>query len=115
MKIKIAENSVQPEDLKAKLVEHFSGKYEITNRGPKMLVVAQTKIIGTTILIRKNSLIVNGNFSTMGAQMIFVVVLLLLGILIPFIIYFAVFHRKMKDLEKEVAAYIQDQYVEELI
>jgi hypothetical protein len=114
MKINVQENAIDIEDLKATLQENFSGKYEIKNRGPKMLVVAKSNIVGATILPRKKSLIVNGNFSTMGAQMIFVLVLLLTGFLIPLIIYFAVFHKDMKAVEKEVAELIQEKYIEQL-
>lgn len=114
MKINIKENGINIADLRAELQEAFSGKYEIKNRGPKMLVVAKSNIIGVTILPRKKSLIVNGNFSTMGAQMIFVLVLLLLGFLIPLIIYFAVFHKEMKAIEREVCDFIKEKYIEHL-
>lgn len=46
--------------------------------------------------------------------MIFVLVLLLTGFLIPLIIYFAVFHKDMKAVEKEVADLIQEKYIEQL-
>lgn len=114
MKIKIKENSINAESLKQELSEKFGDKYKISNRGPKMLVVGQTNIIGATILVQKKGLIVNGNFATMGAQMIFVLVLLLLGFLIPLIIYFAAFHGKMKAVEKEVADFIKEKHFEDL-
>lgn len=111
MKISVQNRNIDVEDLKKKLEERFSDQYKISNRGPKMLVVAKDNVIGTTILVRKKSLIINGNFSTMGAQMVFVLVLLLLGILIPLVIYFAVFHTKMKAVEKEVVSFVQDEYL----
>jgi hypothetical protein len=55
MKINVQENAIDIEDLKATLQENFSGKYEIKNRGPKMLVVAKSNIVGATILPRKKS------------------------------------------------------------
>jgi len=114
MKIAIKENSISPDALKEGLTKHFEGKYKVSNRSPKLLVVAQDKTIGTTILVRKGSLIVNGNFATMGSQMVFTLVLILLGILIPIIIYFAVYHKKMKAIEKEVSAFISENYSEHL-
>lgn len=115
MKIKIKENSIDPAELKEALTKHFEGKYQISNRSAKLLVVAQDKTIGTTILIRKNSLIVNANFSTMGMQMLFVIVLILLGILIPIILYFALLHKKMKAVEKDTSAFITENYSDQLL
>ena len=114
MKINIQENAIDPNELKDALTKHFEGKYKVSNRSPKLLVVAQDNTIGTTILVRKNSLIVNGNFSTMGMQILFTLVLLLLGILIPLILYFALLHKKMKAVEKEVSTFITENYTEKL-
>ena len=70
MKVNVKDHNVEIEDLKKKLEERFGEKYKITNRGPKMLVVAKDNVIGATILVGKKNLIINGNFSTMTAQMV---------------------------------------------
>lgn len=114
MKINIKENSVDPTELKEALTNHFEGKYKVSSRSAKLLVVAKDSTIGTTILVRKGSLIVNGNFSTMGMQLAFTLVLILLGILIPLILYFAILHKKMKAVEKEVIAFVTENYSEQL-
>ena len=113
MKIAIKENAIEPNELKEALAKHFEGKFNVSSRNAKMVVVAQDKTIGTTILVRKNSLIVNGNFATVGSQMVFTLVFILLGILIPIVIYFAVYHKKMKAVEKEVSDFITDNYSEQ--
>jgi hypothetical protein len=114
MKIKTQENAIDIDDLQLQLVNHFSGKYEVTSRGKGMLAVAKSKTIGATVLVRKKSLIVNGNFPTMKGQMIFTVLMIALGIVIPLIVYFLVFHKKMKVVEKEVGAFIKQQYKSKL-
>jgi len=66
-------------------------------------------------MIHKNNIIVNGNFSTMKAQIIFTLFFVLIGIIIPLIVYFLVFHKKMKVVEKEVGQFIKDHYKELII
>ncbi len=112
MKIKIKENVLTREELKRTLSEKFNDKYSLSYRGKYMIVVARTKIIGCTVMIHKNNIIVNGNFSTMKAQIIFTLLFVLLGIVIPLIVYFIVFHKKMKVVEEEVGQYIKNNYKE---
>lgn len=79
-------------------------------RGKQFLVASKSNTIGSNIVLRKNKMHVAGNFPTVGGSMIFVLSLFLLGILIPLIVYFAAFHSKMKTLEKEIGAYLQEEY-----
>ena len=115
MKIKIQENSVNIDDLKLQLAEHFSSKYEVSNRSKDMLIVAQSKTIGATVMPRKKSIIVNANFPTMQGQMVFTVLLVGLGILIPLVVYFFVYHKKMKVVEKDVGEFIKMHYRSKLL
>lgn len=112
MKIKIKENVLTREELKRELTEKFNDKYDLSYRGKYMIVIAKTKIIGCTVMIHKNNIHVNGNFSTMKAQIIFTLFFVLIGIIIPLIVYFLVFHKKMKVVEKEVGQYIKNNYKE---
>ncbi len=109
MKIIIDPNSVQYLELKEKLEVRFP-EYEFNMRGKGLLIVKKTSSIGANILVRKNKIQVGGNFPTMGGTIMFVLSLVLLGFLIPLIIYFSVFHKKMKAVEKEIGAYIQEEY-----
>lgn len=115
MKIKIKENVLTKEELKRELSEKFNDKYDLSYRGKYMIIVAKTKIIGCAVMIHKNNIHVNGNFSTMKAQFIFTVLFVLIGIIIPLIVYFIVFHKKMKVVEKEVGQFIRDNYKELII
>ncbi|NOY46797.1 MAG: hypothetical protein GXO84_01015 [Chlorobi bacterium] len=112
MKIKIKENVLTRDELKRTLSEKLNDKYNLSYRGKYMIVVAKTKIIGCTVMIHKNNILVNGNFSTMKAQIIFTLLVVLLGFVIPILVYFLVFHKKMKVVEKEVAEVLKNNYKE---
>ncbi len=111
MKVPVNPNApVNVDHLRNALQQKFPD-HKIFMRGKNIIVVQKSGSIGTTILVGKKALLINGNFPTMGGQLLFVFSLLLLGILIPLIIYFAAFHGKMKSLEKEVAGFVQQQYL----
>ena len=109
MRFKIEPNSIEFEDLKSKLEAQFPD-YTFKVRQKNYLVCAKSSTIGTNILLRKTRLIVVGNFPSMLGSLIFVAAILLLGVLIPLVLYFVVFHTKMKKLEKEIADFLAQEY-----
>ena len=109
MKFKIEQNSIDFEEMKSKLESKFP-EYTFKKRTNNFLVASKTGTIGTNILIRKKKLIVVGNFPTQAGVMIYTLSLLLLGILVPLIIYYSVFHSKMKALENEIADFFREEY-----
>ena len=109
MRFKIEPNSIDFDDMRSKLEAKFP-EYKFKVRQTNFLVAAKSSTIGTNILLRKNKLIVVGNFPNIGASLIFVLAIFLLGFLIPLIIYLAVFQTKMKKLEKEISAYLAEEY-----
>lgn len=109
MKFKIEPGSIHFDEMKSKLETKFQN-YKFNVRTNNFLVAAQSGIIGANILLRKNALIVVGNFPTMGGTLVFTLSLLVLGILIPLIIYLAAFHGKMKKLEKEIGAFLASEF-----
>ncbi len=115
MKLKIRENSISIDDLNSTLSQHFAGKYKVIKRNNVMLGVAKSKNIGAVVIPNKKWVAINGNFPTMERQMIFTVLVVALGILIPLIVYFAFYHKKMKAVETEVAEFIKKQYKDKLI
>lgn len=115
MKIKTQENAINFDDLKHLLESHFSGQYDISTRTKNLLVVAKTNTIGATVLLQKKAIIVNGNFPSMKSQMIFTVLVVAGGIVIPLIIYFIMFHKKMKVVEQDVGAFIKTQFHNQLV
>lgn len=108
MKVAIKEGTVNIEELKNKLIAQFP-QYQFKNQ-MGLLMCFKTSAVGAAIMVRKNNVVVNGNFPSVGGRMLFMLCLLLLGVLIPLIIYFATFHKKMKNLEKELCGFIQKEY-----
>ena len=111
MKINLGDKVVTIEEVKAKLEEKFPD-YGFSMRGKKVLVVKKSGTVGAQVMIFRKRLNINGNFPSMGGQMLFMICILLLGILIPLIIYFAAFHSKFKKFEKELSAALQEDYLE---
>lgn len=108
MKIPINPDSVTFDALQSQLERKFPD-YKFKVRQKNFLVASKSSTIGANILLRKNKIMVLGNFPTMGGQMLFILCVLLLGFLIPLVIYFAAFHGKMKALENEIGAYISQE------
>jgi len=109
MRLNITPNTITYSELQEKLTAKFPD-YTFNMRGKQFLVARKSSTIGANIIIRKSKLNVAGNFPTVGGSVLFMLTLLLLGFLIPLIVYFAAFHGKMKALEKEIGAYLQEEY-----
>lgn len=109
MRLNIERDSIKYDELKDKLSAKFPD-YTFEMRGKQFLVAKKSNTAGANIIVRKGKMTVVGNFPTMSGSVIFAVVLVLLGILIPIIIYFIAFHPKMKALENEIGAYLKSEY-----
>lgn len=101
--------SVNAEDLKNALAAKFP-QYKVFMRNKSIIVIQKSGSVGTTVLVGSKALVINGNFPTIGGSLLFVLCCVLLGFLIPLIVYFAAFHGKMKAVEKEVAGFVQQEY-----
>jgi len=109
MKLKNEKDSISYPELKEKLETKFPD-YKFNMRGKHILIGSKSNTAGANIIIRKGKMHIAGNFPTMGGTMIFAVTLVLLGVLIPIIVYFAAFHSKMKAFENEVGGYLKEEY-----
>ena len=115
MKLTIKENTINATELKSTLSNEFSNKFTVTATIPTIIVIAKSKIIGTKVIVRKNSLYVVGGFPTPFFQFIFTLVFVLLGVVIPLLLYFIFLHKKMKFFEHEIVAFIKENYRAEII
>lgn len=115
MKLKIKDNSIAIEDIYNSLTDEFKNKYNISYKGKYKIVIAADKVIGCTIIFTKDSMYINGSFTTITYQIIFLVLFIILGFLIPILIYFFVFHKKMKLIENEIVQFIQNKYKDFII
>ncbi len=77
--------------------------------GPRQsfLVVKKTGWVGANVVVRKNKVLVVGNFGSMALQMGFILAVVLLGFLIPILLYFIFVFSKQRAFEKEVGAAVQ--------
>ena len=97
------------DQVRASLASQFP-QYPQTMRGPGILVVKKSRTAAALVMIRKNKIVVNEAFPSVGGQMLFSVSMILLGILIPLIIYFTAFFPAQKALTKEVGEYLSAVY-----
>lgn len=97
-------------EIKPLLEERFPD-YAITFRGSKVLVIGNGKVAGATIFgERKKNIRINQSFPTVGGQAIFTLSILLVGVFIPFIVYYSALRPKQVRLRNEVADFLREQY-----
>lgn len=109
MKILINENYVTIETLKNKLSENFPN-YKFKDFRKDIVIASKSKIIGANVILKKNRILVVGNFPTTGGRIVFALSIVLLGILIPLVIYLAFYHSKFSMFEKELGTVIQKEF-----
>ena len=97
-------------ELKPKLEAAFP-EYTVKFRGPKVLVIGQGKVGGAQIVGEKKGHVrIFEGFPTMGGQMLFALSMLLLGILIPFIVFLTAIKPKQVKVRDAVANFIREEY-----
>ncbi len=94
--------------LQAYLQQAFPA-FEVVPR-QSFLVVKKSGWVGANVVVKKNKVLVVGNFGSMGLQMVFMLCVVLLGFLIPIVLYLIFVFSKQRALEKEVGAVVQ-QYI----
>lgn len=109
MKFPIEPGAITYPDLKAKLEQQFPS-YSFTMRGKGILIGKKSSTAGLNILIQRKRMIVNAGFPTMGGMILFALIMVLLGVIIPMIVYFIAFHPKMRAFEQEVGGFLQSEY-----
>jgi hypothetical protein len=97
-------------ELKPKLEAAFP-EYTVKFRGPKVLIIGEGKIAGAQIFGEKKGFVrLNETFPTMGGQMLFALSIVLLGVLIPFIVFLTAFKPKQVKLRDNVANFLRQEY-----
>ena len=97
-------------ELKPKLEAAFP-EYTVKFRGPKVLIIGEGKIAGAQIFGEKKGFVrLNETFPTMGGQMLFALSIVLLGVLIPFIVFLTAFKPKQVKVRDAVANFIREEY-----
>jgi hypothetical protein len=106
MKIKIQPGTLTLDILKKRVSTQFPD-YKIIDRNKKFFVVKKSNTEGANVVLKKNSVLVVGNFPTTGGQILFSLSIFLLGIIIPLIIYYVKFNKKLKKVETELGNFIK--------
>ncbi|WP_430402516.1 hypothetical protein [Fluviicola sp.] len=97
-------------ELKPQLEAEFP-EYQVKFRGPKMLVISQGKIGGAIIFGEKPKFArIQESFPTMGGQMLFALSLVLLGVMIPLIVFMTSMKPKQVKVRDAVANFIRKEY-----
>lgn len=98
------------EDLKSKLEAEFPGiicKFRMN----KILVVNEPGTSAAAmVMVKKDKAIVNEGFSSMGAQLTFVLCLFGFGIVIPAIVYGVAFFPKQKAIRNKIGEFVKANY-----
>lgn len=115
MKIPIKENSITLEQIKQALDTKFGNAYQINYKNKYVIAVAKSNLIGALVIVTKNKIIVNGGFPKSITQMIFTALIIVFALLIPLVIYYFVFHKKMKEIENEVASFLKELYTDVIL
>lgn len=82
-------------------------QYTYTMRTKSIVVVAKSAGVGANVVVGKKAISVVGTFPNMGAMMLFVLCVVVLGFLLPLIVYLIAWYPRQKAVEKEVGATLQ--------
>lgn len=108
MKINLA-NPINVDEIKAKLEANFPD-YEVSYQTKSIIKVKASATNAAVVNVGNKNIKIFGDFGTIGARLVFVLSLFLLGVLIPLIIYLAVFMSKQNKMRDEVAAYLKQEF-----
>ncbi len=109
MKITIQPNTLTFEELKSKISTRFPD-YKFNVRSKSFGVVQKSATAGANVVLKKEKILVAANFPTIGGTMIFMFCIVLLGVLIPFILYYSIFFAGQKKVEKEIGEFLNSEY-----
>ena len=115
MKLNIQENAINLEELKKNLTNHYRDRYTVKMKGKYIIAVAKTKIVGANVIPLKDKIVITGGFPSLSVQLIFTLLFIALGVIIPMILYWFLLHKKMKEVEQEVAGFIKKEYSQIII
>lgn len=109
MVLNIRENSIDSTELKQRLIDEFKDDYTISQRSTFGVVLAKTNIVGVTVILKKDSMYISGNFPKSWMLMVYTFSLIIL-FFTPLIFYYLFLHKKMKAEEKKVGDFIKLAY-----
>ncbi len=109
-KVKFA--SVPPKEVIKQTLEQRLPQYKYSFRG-KLIVCAKTSFTGAIIVPKKDGVIVNSNFPSMGATFLFVFFMFATGILIGLLIWLLVFKGGQDKVRVDVEGVMRQAFAEQ--
>jgi hypothetical protein len=108
MKLNQSENKLTIKQLE-EAIKRDHTHLTIKRRSGSLTTVKKNKAIGTEVYAGKNNIYIKPAWASPGARILFWISLIILGIIIPLIIYLTCFRPKMKRLEKQVGKTIAEE------
>lgn len=105
----IINQPVTLEQVRERIAQQFP-QYPLSMRGSNILIVKKSGTAAAMVMVRSGKIIVNEGFPSMGGQMLFTLTMILLGILIPLIIYFTAFFPAQKAIRNEIGGFLTSQF-----
>lgn len=84
--------------------------YEVEELGKNRILVRKGKSAGLYIKVSKKAILLHSNFPTSGGKFFFMFSLILLGVIIPLLVYAMAFGKRMRTMRKGVANHIEEKY-----
>jgi|MudIll2142460700_1097286.scaffolds.fasta_scaffold00811_3 hypothetical protein len=106
-KLKLA--SVPPKEVIKQTLEQRLPQYKYSFRG-NIIVCGKTSFVGAMVVPKKDGVVVNGNFPTMGATFVYVILLFGTGILIGLLIWLLVWKGGQDKVRDEVQGVLQQAF-----
>jgi hypothetical protein len=89
--------------------------YSYSLKGKRLIIARKNHFIAAIVSVRKKYIKVTGNFPYFWESLLFAVIVVGLGIIIPIILYFILLHGKMKKTEREIGFYLEEEFKKQAI
>ncbi|MGE0397443.1 MAG: hypothetical protein AB7T06_12025 [Kofleriaceae bacterium] len=107
MKLKMAQPPTK-EQVK-QFLEARRPQYKYGFRAGRMVDVQKSFLIGATITPKKDGLVINGNFPSVGASLVWVIIIFGSGVLIGLILWLALWKGAQDKVRDDVAQAFKDE------
>ncbi len=101
--------SFTSKELEEKLKERCP-QYEYEEKTDKLLIAKKSRAIGANLLLNYDRCTITGGFPSFLGQGLFVLFVVMLGIIIPLILYYFLFKLRMNSFEKEITEIVEQEF-----
>ncbi|MBA3504059.1 MAG: hypothetical protein M4D80_18530 [Myxococcota bacterium] len=104
--------AVPPKEVIKQTLEQRLPQYKYSFRGG-LIVCAKTSFTGAIVVPKKDGVVVNGNFPSMGATFLFVLFMIGTGILIGLLIWLVAFKGGQDKVRVDVEGVLQQAFAQQ--